>query len=747
MEQLYFVIVLFLALLAISDLIVGVSNDAVNFMNSAIGSKAAPFRVIILVAALGVLLGSTFSSGMMEVARSGMFNPEMFTFKEVMAIFMAVMIADIILLEIFNSYGFPTSTTVSLIFDLLGASVAVATFKVLQGDSNEAIASYLNSDKALTVISAILVSVAIAFTLGCFTQWLSRLLFTFHIKRTIRYFGGLFAGFSFTAIFYFLIVKGAKGSALITPEMVVWLQSYTWQLMGVVFVASTLLFQLLIQLLNLNVFRFIILLGTFGLAFAFAGNDLVNFIGVPLAGLASYETFVAEGGDLGMSMSSLHDAATTPIVYLLLAGLVMVVTLYLSRKARRVIQTELKLTTNQKDSREKFESTPVARTIVRVAIDLNSMVYRLTPAPISRWIEQRFEHSEHTTLEDGQAFDQLRAAVNLVVSSILIAMGTSLQLPLSTTYVTFMVAMGTSLIDGAWGRDTAVYRVSGVITIIGGWFFTGLCAFTLAFTVGLLIMWGGIYVALGLAALVVYIIIHENFIKKSELDGNGQEKSLHAEHLVEFATFDKGKIFEHCNKQIESVVITANSLHGKLITSLIEGDLKAMKGAKREIEEFNLFTKNLKQTIPSVMSNLHEDALETGQHYVQVLEQLREMVHALQNMAQPLYEHYSNHHTPIRPEQLDELKELRKVIECYFERSTKEIRDHNYSEIESIFEMRDEIVEQVKLMQQNHLRFLRTNHQSTRRSMLYLTLLNQSNYLAIHQATLLKDQRAFYHSI
>ncbi|MGL4410794.1 MAG: inorganic phosphate transporter, partial [Bacteroidales bacterium] len=445
METIYFIIVIFLALLAISDLVVGVSNDAVNFMNSAIGSKAAPFKIIILVAALGVLLGSTFSNGMMEVARSGMFNPEMFSFKEVMTIFMAVMIADIILLEIFNSYGFPTSTTVSLIFDLLGASVAVATFKVIQGTGNEAITSYLNSDKALTVISAILISVAIAFTLGCFVQWISRVLFSFNIKKGIRIFGGLFAGASFTSIFYFLIIKGAKGSTFITDQNLEWIGANTMELLSITFIVASIIFQLLISLFNINVFKIIILLGTFGLSFAFAGNDLVNFIGVPLAGLSSYEAFISSGGELDMQMGILRESVKTPIVFLLGAGVVMVITLYLSRKARRVIQTEIKLTTNQKDSREKFESTPLARTVVRLAINFNDALYKVTPTPVSKWIESRFEHSKENALEDGQAFDQLRAAVNLVVSSILIALGTSLKLPLSTTYVTFMVAMGTSL--------------------------------------------------------------------------------------------------------------------------------------------------------------------------------------------------------------------------------------------------------------------------------------------------------------
>jgi len=743
METIYLIIVIFLALLAISDLVVGVSNDAVNFMNSAIGSKAAPFKIIILVAALGVLLGSTFSNGMMEVARSGMFNPEMFSFKEVMTIFMAVMIADIILLEIFNSYGFPTSTTVSLIFDLLGASVAVATFKVIQGTGNEAITNYLNSDKALTVISAILISVAIAFTMGCLVQWISRVLFSFNIKKGIRIFGGLFAGASFTSIFYFLIVKGAKGSTFITEENLVWIGANTMELLSITFIVASIIFQLLISLFNINVFKIIILLGTFGLSFAFAGNDLVNFIGVPLAGLSSYEAFISSGGELDMQMGILRESVKTPIVYLLGAGVIMVITLYLSRKARRVIQTEIKLTTNQKDSREKFESTPLARTVVRLAINFNEALYKVTPTSVSKWIESRFEHSKENALEDGQAFDQLRAAVNLVVSSILIALGTSLKLPLSTTYVTFMVAMGTSLIDGAWGRDTAVYRVSGVITIIGGWFFTGLCAFTLAFLVGVLIMWGGLYVSIILAALVFYIIIHENFIKKSELDISGQEKAKHMEHLVEFSSLNKEKIFVSCNKQIESSITTINSLHGKLIEALISEDIKALKSVKKEIEEFSTFTKNLKRNLPSVMSNLHEESIETGHHYIQLLEQLREVVHSLQNTSQPIYEHYSNNHTPLHPEQVSSILRLREMIKQYSNSILNEIKQESFDSVDEILEIRDNITLSISEMQKDHLRFLRENHVSTRRSMLYLTILNQSSYLTIHLAALLKNQRAF----
>ncbi|MGL4994033.1 MAG: inorganic phosphate transporter [Bacteroidales bacterium] len=744
METIYFIIVIFLALLAISDLVVGVSNDAVNFMNSAIGSKAAPFKYIILIAALGVLLGSTFSNGMMEIARNGMFNPEMFSFNEVMTIFMAVMIADIILLEIFNSYGFPTSTTVSLIFELLGASVAAATFKVMQGNSNESITNFLNSDKALTVISAILISVAIAFSLGAIIQWFCRLIFSFNIRRGIKYFGGLFAGVSVTAIFYFLIIKGAKGSSLISPETFQWIESNTLVILSYALFLSICLFQLLISLFNINVFRVIILLGTFALSFAFAGNDLVNFIGVPLAGLASFEAYTSANGSMDMSMGILRESFKTPLVYLLFAGLIMVATLYLSRKARRVIQTEIKLTTNQKDTREKFESTPLSRAIVRVSIRLNDLMYSFIPQKIKEWIDSRFEQSKETQLEDGQAFDQLRAAVNLVVSSILIALGTSFKLPLSTTYVTFMVAMGTSLIDGAWGRDTAVYRVSGVITIIGGWFFTGLSAFTLSFIIGLLIMWGGIYVGLALAIIVVYIIINENFIKKSELDSNGEEKTLHKDHINDMIRVDKETIFMSCNRQIQSSIKTLNKLHGELIDALIAKDNKALKAVKKEIEEFNSFTKNLKRNLPTVMINLQEESIETGHHYIQLLEQLREVVHALQNTSQPIHEHYSNNHTPLHDDQIRAITKLRTLIKSYADNIVLEIENERFEYIDEIMSSRDKINDSIGEMQKEHLRFLRENHVSTRRSMLYLTILNQSSYLTIHLAALLKNQRAFY---
>ncbi|MEE4256001.1 MAG: inorganic phosphate transporter, partial [Bacteroidales bacterium] len=483
METFYLVLVIVLFALAISDLIVGVSNDAVNFLNSAIGAKAAPFKIIMIVAALGVLVGATFSSGLMEVARKGIFHPGQFYFSEIMIIFLAVMITDVILLDTFNTFGLPTSTTVSIVFELLGGAVAISLIKIYGSmDTLSDMGKYINSSNALMIIFGILLSVAVAFTVGAVVQYLARLMFTFNYKKNLKYFGSLWGGIALTAITYFMIIKGAKGASFMNDDVKNFIEVNQWTIVAFSFVFWTILFQVLSMISKrINVLKIIVLVGTFALAMAFAGNDLVNFIGVPLAGYESFLAFLKSPGTdpNAMFMTALSGKIKTDTWMLLVAGLIMVATLYKSKKARSVVTTSLDLS-RQNEGSERFNSTLFSRVLVRHTMNVAKGINYMIPAGVRNAINNRFdiEKVKESNIEqqkkDAVSFDMIRASVNLVVASILIAFGTSMKLPLSTTYVTFMVVMGTSLADGAWGRESAVYRVTGVISVIGGWFLTAL---------------------------------------------------------------------------------------------------------------------------------------------------------------------------------------------------------------------------------------------------------------------------------
>lgn len=522
MDLLFLGIVIFLFLLAVFDLSVGVSNDAVNFLSSAVGSRAASFKKIILVASVGVFIGAAMSNGMMDVARHGIFRPENLSFFDVIAIFMAVMVTDVILLDVFNSLGMPTSTTVSLVFELLGATFVVALFKMAAPENTLGIGDLLNTEKALSVIIGIFLSVGIAFVFGTVVQFLARLVFTFEYKSRLKWKVGLFGGIACTAIVYFMLLKGIKDLTIMTPELKAWIGGHNALILGVCFVAFTAMTQLL-HWLKVDVFKVVVLLGTFSLAMAFAGNDLVNFVGVPLTSLASYNDFVANGGgDLhGFMMSSLNGPAQTPFYFLVGAGGIMVVALGTSRKARQVTQTTVGLS-SRSQGEEMFGSSRLARAMVRGTLNVHAWISRHTPAPVKAWIDRRMNASV-TQEEEGAAFDLIRGSVNLMLAAILIAFGTSLKLPLSTTFVTFMVAMGTSLADRAWGRESAVFRVTGVISVIGGWFITAGVAFVGAGIVVCLIHLGGVPVMIagGVIAIVVLINSNRKFRKKqSETDGD-----------------------------------------------------------------------------------------------------------------------------------------------------------------------------------------------------------------------------------
>ena len=518
MEILFLCIVIFLFLLAVFDLSVGVSNDAVNFLNSAIGSKAASFKRVLIVASIGVFIGAAMSNGMMDIARHGIFRPEHFSFYDLICIFMAVMVTDIILLDIFNSLGMPTSTTVSMVFELLGATFVVALIK-MAGGVELGFDELLNTEKALSVIFGIFLSVAIAFFFGTLVQFISRMIFTFEYRSRLKWKIGLFGGICATAIVYFLLIKGAKDLTFMTPGLKAWINSNTAIIILSCFAFFTVLMQLL-HIRRVNVLKVIVLMGTFALAMAFAGNDLVNFIGVPLSGLASYQDYMANGGGdaRGFLMDSLNGPADTPVYFLIGAGVIMVVALATSQKARNVAKTEIGLG-SQQGGDEMFGSSRIARRLVRWTLRVLSWVRRVTPLKVRRWFNRRF-NVDDTIIEQGAAFDLVRGSVNLVLAGALIALGTSLKLPLSTTFVTFMVAMGTSLADRAWGRESAVFRITGVISVIGGWFITAGAAFIGAGVIVAAMHFGGHWIMFLLAALTIYIIVKSNrrFSKKTEAD-------------------------------------------------------------------------------------------------------------------------------------------------------------------------------------------------------------------------------------
>lgn len=515
MDTFFLVLLVFLAILAAVDLFVGVSNDAVNFLNSAVGSRIAPFKVVLGVAAVGVLLGATFSGGMMEIARSGVFHPSMFSFSDVIAIYFAVMVTDVLLLNVFNKMGLPTSTTVSIVFELLGAAAGVAINRLIQnGESALGFGAYINDSKALGMISAILVSVVVAFLAGVIVQWITRVIFTFRYDRLFKKLGGIYGGFSLAMIFYFLMMKGAKGASFMTPDVLAFLDAYGTELVLGIFVVCSILLQLGMMFFKTNVFRIIILAGTFALAFAFAGNDLVNFVGVPIAALDSAHIFEAAGAGASAStftMAGLEQAIPAPTALLLLSGVIMVITLFTSKSARHVIETSVNLSSSAAGEKEQFGATLPGRIVVKGAMKFGAFLTSVLPKPFLKFLASRFEPKPVEKGEDVLPFDYIRASLNLIVSAILIASATSLKLPLSTTYVTFMVAMGSSFADRAWDRETAVYRVSGVITVISGWFVTAFSAFVAAAIAATLVLKGGEVVSVLLMVIAIAVIVKTNF--------------------------------------------------------------------------------------------------------------------------------------------------------------------------------------------------------------------------------------------
>ena len=578
METFYLFLVIFLFVLAIVDLSVGVSNDAVNFLNSAIGARAASFKVIIAIAAVGVFVGAALSNGMMDIARHGIYQPQHFYFSEIMCILAAVMLTDVVLLDIFNSLGMPTSTTVSMVFELVGGTVAIALVKIASSSGALQLGDLLNTEKAFTVILGIFLSVAIAFFFGVIVQYLSRILFSFNYKKSSKYFIGLFGGLAATSIIYFMLIKGLKTSSFMTGEF----KDMVYANTGMIVLGCMVFFTILMQVLHwlkVNVFKVVILMGTFALALAFAGNDLVNFIGVPLAGYSSYMDLMAQGGTTTTDtflMTSLLGPAQTPWYFLVGSGVVMVIALATSKKAQNVVKTSLDLS-RQSDGEESFGTSPVARVLVRNCSNISATILSIVPTPVKNWIDSRFNQSE-MIMDDKASFDLVRASVNVVLSGLLIALGTSLKLPLSTTYVAFMVAMGTSLADRAWGRESAVYRITGVLSVIGGWFITAGAAFTICFIVALLIYWGGIPALVAMIGLAIYSLVRSHFAYKAKLRKEALKEEVNSTvSKLRKATDTREALAlfrEHSREELQSDLDFTAEVFGKAVNGFMNENLR-----------------------------------------------------------------------------------------------------------------------------------------------------------------------------
>lgn len=738
MEALYLGLVIVLALLAVSDLVVGVSNDAVNFLNSAVGSKAAPLKLVLLIASIGVAVGATFSSGLMEIARKGIFNPDQFYFSEVMIIFVAVMVTDVILLDLYNTFGLPTSTTVSLIFELLGASVAISLFKIAESDVYTLIdlGKYINTAKALAIISGILISIFIAFFVGTIIMYLSRLLFSFNIRRTIRYFGAIWGGLAITAIVYFILIKGAKGASFLTEDNILWIKQHTWQILVFGFIGLTILFQILNWLFRFNPLKTIVLVGTFALAMSFAGNDLVNFIGVPMAGLAAYQDYVKQGSDL-FFMTSLTEPVKVNTLLLLLAGLIMVVALWTSRKAKAVTATEVNLG-RQYEGTERFSSTGFSRTIVRMSVALSNNMGRITPASYKRFVEKRFANPQ-TFLQgidpkNAPAFDMIRASVNLVVASTLIALGTSLKLPLSTTYVTFMVAMATSLSDRAWGRDSAVFRVTGVFIVIAGWFLTAVTAFFLAALFASVLHLTGPIGTIILVALAIISVVRTQvlFRRREKSDMGKAAQTMEDEEITE------QKIATHCTNKVTTALSQVPDLIQQIYAGLTESNLKTLKKAYADVQMLNDDIRQEKASFPQKLEKFPEDFIDTGSYYIQVLDYLKEVGNCLTFIAKPSFEHVDNNHQEILSSQQEELMALSKNITEYFSEILQQLGRDELNDTEKIRQMEQYLVEQVEKLKKRQIKRIKTGESKTRNSMLYLNIMEESKKLVIYTHSVIK---------
>lgn len=745
MDYIYLGFVIFLFLLAISDLWVGVSNDAVNFLNSAVGSKAAKFKTIITIAAIGVFCGAVMSNGMMDVARHGIFRPERFSFEEIMLICLAVMVTDIVLLDAFNSLGMPTSTTVSLVFELLGATCALTVIKMNAPEcAGLGIADFMNTGKALQVILAIFISVAIAFAVGVVVQWIVRLIFTFSYKNSsLKWKIGVFGGVSVTAIMYFMLFKGLQSMSFMTPEVHAWLESNTLYIIGGSLVFFTLLMQGL-HALGVNVFKVIVMTGTFALATAFAGNDLVNFIGVPLTGYASYQDWLASGaGDpAAHTMEVLNGPAKTPIAFLIAAGTIMVLALATSKKAHNVSKTELNLA-KQEEGEEMFGTSRVARSLVRMGNTLAHGILAITPEKTREWVDRRFDRS-HIEIEDGAQYDLVRASVNLVTASLLIALGTSLKLPLSTTYVTFMVAMASSLADRAWGRESAVFRITGVLSVIGGWFLTAAIAFAAAFVVALIMHWGGTVAMVIIVIAALGVMIHSNISFKHKSDEENGDKAFREIIRSTDSTRTDSLVCRYVAAN-ESAILSDIILNYRSVTDgLLTENVRQLRKAGYSLKEKKERLKNIRRKETICMRHLpQEAAMRKSAWFFASLNELEQLYYAIRRICEPAYEHIDNNFTPIPQKYVAEFIPERDRLIGYMDETMMRLEDMEYNSLKEVEEKLKAVQKDFSSMRKSLMEDIRRGGVNMNTGYLYLNVLQESEQMAIALKQMIRASRKF----
>lgn len=745
METIYLAIVVFLLCLAVFDLFVGVSNDAVNFLNSAIGAKVAKFRTVLIVASAGVAIGAVMSSGMMDVARHGIMQPANFSFYDVMTIFLAVMVTDVIVLDMFNTLGMPTSTTVSLVFELLGGTFVLAAIKIA-ADPTLGFADLLNTDKALIVIAAIFVSVAIAFFFGMIVQWLSRIVFTFNYKKHSRYSIALFGGIAFTALSYFIFLKGLGKSRFIAEDVRTWIDSNISLLLLYTFIGSTIMMQVL-HMLRVNVFKFIVLMGTFALAMAFAGNDLVNFIGVPLAGMDSFRDYMANSNGIGardFMMTSLMESAQTPSIYLLAAGVVMIAAMATSKKARNVIKTSVDLS-RQDEGDEMFGSSRAARSIVRVTQDGNGWVMQYMPKSISRWIDSRFNKQE-AELNDGAAFDVVRAAINLVLASMLITIGTNYKLPLSTTYVTFMVAMGSSLADRAWSRESAVFRVTGVISVIGGWFITAAVAFGACALVCLIMFYGGILAKILFMVLVVALLIKSNR-KYANKEKEGEKEDV---FRLMMRTRDPEIVLDllmkHVSRTQSFMTRFAIDEFNNIIDGLENERTRTLRKVSNELsKEKDMLKKFRRQELLALKRVPTEIAIERNTWFHLGINSSEQYIYCLRRILEPIKEHVDNNFNPIPQVYINEFRPLRATINDLMQQTETQISTWRFEHYRDTLALADKCKDELSIVRKRHIDRITEmkDNNLLQVSLVYLNLLQESQQLLSNMRHQLRAAKKF----
>lgn len=745
METIYLCIVIFLLCLAVFDLFVGVSNDAVNFLNSAIGAKVAKFRTVLIIASVGVAIGAVMSTGMMDVARHGIMKPDHYSYEEVMTIFLAVMVTDVIVLDMFNTLGMPTSTTVSLVFELLGGTFVLATLKLVS-DPSLTYNDLLNSDKALSVIIAIFVSVAIAFVFGIIVQWISRIVFTFNYKKHVKYSVAIFGGIAFTALSYFIFLKGVGKSAYIPEEARLWIEENTRMLLLATFVVSTIVMEVL-HLLRINVFKFVVLMGTFALAMAFAGNDLVNFIGVPLAGLDSFNDYMANANGVSPStylMTSLMESAKTPPFYLFIAGIIMIIAMATSKKAQNVIKTSVDLA-RQDEGDEMFGSSRAARSIVRATQESSSVLSRYIPKCVSTWIDSRFNKQE-AELNDGAAFDIIRAAVNLVLASMLITIGTNYKLPLSTTYVTFMVAMGSSLADRAWSRESAVFRVTGVLSVIGGWFITAGVAFGACALVCLCMFYGGILVKVLFMALVIFLLIRSNRqYKKKEQEGDKENV-----FRLMMRTRDPEIVWDLLSKHVSRTQSYVTKFAMQQFNNIIDGmeaeKPSVLRRSDRELRnEKDELKKYRRQELLALRKVPTSIAIERNTWFHLGINSSEQYLYCLRRMLEPVKEHVDNSFNPLPQLYIDEFKPIRQRINDLMKQTDSMISTRRFDNYRDVLAEADECKDELSVVRKRHIDRIQEekDNKMLQVSLVYLNILQESQQLLSNMRHQLRAAKKF----